>query len=624
MPDSLPKTTTTPTKPDLKHSAASNLFSFFTSRRASAISYFLTFAFVACTFFLVLNPSGNYSFWFKNIFRTSFYSNSSSSYRSHYFSSFFYRFFPNSSLQNFHTQAYFSPPPNTQFQFSRNSSFSGENDGFNGSGSGSLNVNGSEGLKGNVVNLRGDSNSFSHEFNHTSVNSTPQSSQNEELSGKVEESKGSDKSSLSNGSNSLKDNEEVGLRNNGTDNGVLERPRVENNTALVSEGSESNGTSKALPENQRKQSWFEMMNNCNFFDGYWVRDDSYPLYPPGSCPHIDEPFDCFHNGRPESGYEKYRWQPKDCNVPRLNGSDMLGLLRGKRLVFVGDSLNRNMWESLVCVLRNSVEDKSRVFEASGRLEFRTEGSYSFIFKDYNCSVEFFRSPFLVQEWEMPDMNGSTKETLRLDVIERSSDRYKNADVLIFNTGHWWTHEKTSKGKDYYQEGSRIYGKLNVKEAFRKALTTWARWVDVNVNSEKTLVFFRGYSPNHFRGGQWNSGGQCDGETQPIKDEAYLAKYPRKMTIFESVLQGMKTPVFLLNITRMTDFRKDAHPSIYRKQNLTEEERRSPLRYQDCSHWCLPGVPDTWNELVYAQLVFKLKQKQQSEQHQLQKGQQKRP
>lgn len=48
-------------------------------------------------------------------------------------------------------------------------------------------------------------------------------------------------------------------------------------------------------------------------------------------------------------------------------------------MFVGDSLNRNMWESLVCILRNSVADKSKVFEASGKEEFRAEGSYSFIF-----------------------------------------------------------------------------------------------------------------------------------------------------------------------------------------------------------------------------------------------------
>lgn len=70
----------------------------------------------------------------------------------------------------------------------------------------------------------------------------------------------------------------------------------------------------------------------------------------------------------------------EMNMCRLNASNMLEMLRGKRVAFVGDSLNRNMWESLVCILGNSVEDKSRMFEASGREEFRTEDSYSFIFK----------------------------------------------------------------------------------------------------------------------------------------------------------------------------------------------------------------------------------------------------
>jgi hypothetical protein len=46
---------------------------------------------------------------------------------------------------------------------------------------------------------------------------------------------------------------------------------------------------------------------------------------------------------------------------------------------------------------------------------------------------------------MEGKNGSKKETLRLDMLERSSDNYKTADVLIFNSGHWWTHEKTLDG-----------------------------------------------------------------------------------------------------------------------------------------------------------------------------------
>lgn len=67
-------------------------------------------------------------------------------------------------------------------------------------------------------------------------------------------------------------------------------------------------------------------------------------------------------------------------MTRLDASHMLELLRGKRLVFVGDSLNRNMWESLVCILRNSAKDKSKVYEANGKTHFRGEASYSFIFK----------------------------------------------------------------------------------------------------------------------------------------------------------------------------------------------------------------------------------------------------
>ncbi|KAG2334818.1 hypothetical protein Bca52824_005998 [Brassica carinata] len=358
---------------------------------------------------------------------------------------------------------------------------------------------------------------------------------------------------------------------------------------------------------QEIEKWSESLKDCEFFDGEWIMDDSYPLYKPGSCKIIDEQFNCITNGRPDKDFQKLKWKPKKCSLPRLNGGIMLEMLRGRRLVFVGDSLNRNMWESLVCMLKGSVKDESKVYEASGRHHFRGEAEYSFVFQDYNCTVEFFVSPFLVQENEIVDKKGTKKETLRLDLVGKSSEQYKGADIIVFNTGHWWTHEKTSKGEDYYQEGSNVYHELAVLEAFRKALTTWGRWVEKNVNPEKSLVFFRGYSASHFSGGQWNSGGACDSETEPIKNETYLTPYPDKMKVLERVLKGMRTPVTYLNITRLTDYRKDGHPSVYRKQSLSDKEKKTPLKYQDCSHWCLPGVPDSWNEILYAELLVKLNQ-----------------
>lgn len=50
------------------------------------------------------------------------------------------------------------------------------------------------------------------------------------------------------------------------------------------------------------------------------------------------------------------------------------------MVFVGDSLNRNMWESLVCALRESLKDKTKISEVSSRRELRTQGFHSFRFR----------------------------------------------------------------------------------------------------------------------------------------------------------------------------------------------------------------------------------------------------
>ncbi|QCD90654.1 protein trichome birefringence-like 2 [Vigna unguiculata] len=345
-----------------------------------------------------------------------------------------------------------------------------------------------------------------------------------------------------------------------------------------------------------------LFEECDIFDGKWVRDESKPYYPLGSCPLIDRDFDCHLNGRPDNEYVKWRWQPNGCDIPSLNATDFLEKLRGQRLVFVGDSLNRNMWESMVCILRQSVRDKKRVFEISGKTEFKKKDVYAFRFEDYNCSVDFVSSPFIVQESTFKGTNGSS-ETLRLDLMDQTTTTYHDADIIVFNTGHWWTHEKTSRGEDYYQEGNHIYPRLKVLDAYTRALTTWARWIDNNIDANRTQVFFRGYSVTHFRGGQWNSGGQCHKETEPISDRKHLRKYPSKMRALEHVvIPKMKTSVIYMNISRLTDYRKDGHPSIYRMEYKTAEEQASAELHQDCSHWCLPGVPDTWNELLYASLL----------------------
>lgn len=60
----------------------------------------------------------------------------------------------------------------------------------------------------------------------------------------------------------------------------------------------------------------DFYGDCDVYDGEWVRDDTKPYYPPGSCPIIDRDFDCHLNKRLDDEYIKWRWQPYACDIPR--------------------------------------------------------------------------------------------------------------------------------------------------------------------------------------------------------------------------------------------------------------------------------------------------------------------
>ncbi|KAI3465879.1 hypothetical protein Pfo_022542 [Paulownia fortunei] len=322
---------------------------------------------------------------------------------------------------------------------------------------------------------------------------------------------------------------------------------------------------------------------CDLYEGRWVFDKSYPLYDSERCPLILQQFNCMGNGRPDLHYQKYRWQPNNCNLIRWDGREFGRRVRGKRIMFVGDSLSMNQWQSLGCMIHAAYPRAPSNPTKTGPLSTIT-------FPHLNLTLMYMRNAFIVDI----AITERAVKVLKLNSVAASAKQWLKSDILIFNTWHWWLHTGKKQPWDLIQDGKVMRKDMDRLEAYEKALRTWTRWIDQNVDAKKVNIFFQGVSPDH-----WNDWGmpeerRCRGEREPLKQAAVEGGGTNRADIIlKKVLKSTRKPVHLLDIDRLSQFRADGHPSIYGNRWKIG---------MDCTHWCLPGVPDAWNQLLYATLL----------------------
>ncbi|CAN6199073.1 unnamed protein product [Urochloa humidicola] len=347
--------------------------------------------------------------------------------------------------------------------------------------------------------------------------------------------------------------------------------------------------------------------SCDYSAGEWVRDASAgpALRYDHTCKEIFKGWNCIANGK-ANGRDllRWRWRPSGagCELPRLDPRRFLERHRNTNIGFVGDSLNRNMFVSLVCMLRG-VSGEVRKWRPAG-------ADRAFTFLHYNLTVAYHRTNLLVRygRWSASP-NGGPLESLgykqgyRVDVDipdQTWAEACSFHDVLIFNTGHWWwapsKFNPIQSPMLFFEKGKPIVPPLLPSAGLDLALQHMVTFVNKAVKPN-LLKFFRTQSPRHFEGGDWNEGGSCQ-RNQPLSSEEVEEFFSldnngtnMEARLVNKHLKVLEQSTFrVLDITHMSEFRADAHPST-----------TGGKKHDDCMHWCLPGLTDTWNDLLAVNL-----------------------
>ncbi|XVF09711.1 hypothetical protein REPUB_Repub07fG0118900 [Reevesia pubescens] len=346
-------------------------------------------------------------------------------------------------------------------------------------------------------------------------------------------------------------------------------------------------------------------SGCDLYHGNWIYDPRGPLYTNNSCPVLTQMQNCQGNGRPDKEYENWRWKPSQCDLARFDAKKFLELMRGKTLAFIGDSVARNQMESMLCLLWQVEVPKNQGNRRMQRWYFRSTSV---------MIVRIWSSWLVHQTSEKFDFAPEGVTKLHLDAPDNSFMEFiPNFDVIVISSGHWFAKQSVYilnneivGGQLWWPDRSRPL-KVNNIDAFGISVETILSAILTHPNYTG-LTILRSFSPDHYEGGAWNTGGSCTGKVKPLATGELVENgftnimHKKQVTGFELALKKAtnKSKVRLMDITEVFGYRHDGHPGPYRNPDPNKQTKRSPDGKpppQDCLHWCMPGPVDTWNELV---------------------------
>lgn len=280
------------------------------------------------------------------------------------------------------------------------------------------------------------------------------------------------------------------------------------------------------------------------------------------------------NNNAKAGYLHQRWVPSapQCALRHLTASQIKRCLRKQSVVFLGDSLARNHQQSLQCMLLEGPEEVARpFFKGSQGTE---KATYDSVYPETQTVVK-----------------------ARISSLIAPSDIAKvaNDTIVIVGTGsHWNPSAFGFSNLSYASSWSAIAGgEAAAKQIVRAGIRE--RIEALQALPPSVRVIWRTPDLSHSSAPKSNDPWYHKCAPFEASWDPRRKRLPwddKLQWIYDAVHEyAAGTRIEVMDVMGMSGQRADGRPSAHLNRT------REGIPVHDCLHWCLPGVPDAWNEVL---------------------------